>query len=149
MPAESLPRRDFVRRLPVLSAGLAGGLTAISLPGCGGTPYLRPTPDPAGLTVPLNQIGADGTAFLQTPTMERPIFLSRDESGAWSAVLASCTHRGCQPEPLGERLVCPCHGSEFSLDGEVLQGPADRPLTRYRVTDDGERLVIHTPGEDR
>jgi len=60
------------------------------------------------------------------------------------ALLARCTHRGCQPEPVGDRLVCPCHGSEFDLRGSVLEGPADRPLTRYDVAVDGDDLVILT-----
>lgn len=141
-----MPRRDFVRRLPVVTAGVVGGLSAASLTACAGTPYLAPTPEPAGLSFPLSALGEDGDAFLQTPEMERPVYVRRAETGEWIALLASCTHRGCQPEPFAERLVCPCHGSEFSLTGEVLAGPADRPLTRYEVVEDGERLVVRTPG---
>lgn len=149
MSGAPLPRRTFVRRLPVLGAGIAGGLSALSLSGCGGTTYLAPSPGPEGLTVPLVDAESAGSAFLQTAGMERPIYLSREASGEWTAVLASCTHRGCQPEPLGQRLICPCHGSEFAFTGEVLQGPADRPLTRYPVTQDGPRLVVHTGGDER
>ncbi|MGV9881533.1 FAD-dependent oxidoreductase [Streptomyces sp. NPDC003006] len=54
----------------------------------------------------------------------------RDESGALHAVSARCTHMGClvafnEAETTWE---CPCHGSRFGTDGEVLQGPATRPL---------------------
>jgi cytochrome b6-f complex iron-sulfur subunit len=46
------------------------------------------------------------------------------------ALSSVCTHLGCitryQP---GERVIaCPCHGSRFDLDGEVLAGPAPRTL---------------------
>lgn len=146
--ARGMPRRDFVRRLPVVTAGLAGGLTTFSLTACAGTPYVTPTPQPQGLVFPLDALSADGDAFVQTADMDRPVYVRRGESGAWTAVLASCTHRGCQPEPVAERLVCPCHGSEFSLEGEVLQGPADRPLTRYDVVEDGGRLTIRTDRND-
>lgn len=147
--AAALPRRDFVRKLPVLTAGLAGAVSSVTLSGCAGTPYLAPTPRPGGLSLSIEALGPEGAAFLQTPDMERPIYLHRDEAGTWVAVLASCTHQGCQPEPIAQRLVCPCHGSEFSLTGEVLQGPADRALIRYDVTQDGDRLLIRTGGEDR
>lgn len=138
-----------MRRLPVVSAGFAACASAASLSGCAGVPYVVPRPTPGGLAVPASALGADGGTFVQAPGMERPIHLRRDASGAVLAVLASCTHRGCQPEPLGDRLVCPCHGSEFSFAGEVLQGPAERPLVRYEVIEEGGELLVRTEGEDR
>jgi Rieske Fe-S protein len=78
--------------------------------------------------------------------MSRPIYLRRLDSGEITALLASCTHQGCQPEPVADRLACPCHGSEFGFDGSVLQGPAERPLTRYPVTVEGSELVVWVDG---
>ncbi|NNF11629.1 MAG: Rieske (2Fe-2S) protein [Gemmatimonadetes bacterium] len=139
-------RRDFIRKLPVLTAGLAGAVSVTTLTGCAGTRYLAPTPRPRGLSIDLAMLGQDTEAFLQTPDMERPIYLHRNEEGGWTAVLASCTHQGCQPEPVADRLVCPCHGSEFSLAGEVLQGPAAQALVRYDVTEEGDSLLVKVGG---
>ncbi|MFD5200546.1 FAD-dependent oxidoreductase [Streptomyces sp. NPDC058375] len=55
----------------------------------------------------------------------------RDEDGTAHAVSARCTHLGClvsfnEAETAWE---CPCHGSRFGIDGEVLHGPALRPLS--------------------
>lgn len=144
-----MKRRDFVQRLPVLTVGLAAGAGTASLSGCAGTPWVAPRVEPEGLSIDTAVLTERGDAFLQTPAMERPIYVRRLESGEFVAVLASCTHRGCQPAPIADRLACPCHGSEFSYTGEVLAGPADRPLTRYRVREVGERLVIEAPGGDR
>jgi Rieske Fe-S protein len=44
---------------------------------------------------------------------------------------------------VADRLVCPCHGSEFSFEGQVLEGPAERPLRRYEVGEEGNALIIH------
>jgi glycine/D-amino acid oxidase-like deaminating enzyme/nitrite reductase/ring-hydroxylating ferredoxin subunit len=56
----------------------------------------------------------------------------RDEDGALHAVTPICTHLGCQVNwNSGDRSWdCPCHGSRFSPDGEILHGPAVRPLER-------------------
>ena len=135
-------RRDFVQRLPVLTSGIALGASSLSLASCAGAPYVVPRMGPGRLVVGLGELGPEGQAFVQGPGMERPVYVRRLGSGELVAVLASCTHQGCQPEPVGDRLACPCHGSEFAFDGAVLQGPAERPLTRYPVSIEGEDVIV-------
>jgi Rieske Fe-S protein len=140
-----MERRAFLYRLPMLSAGVAVGAATLPLGGCAGARYLVPHETPGRLAIPLSSL-LDGTdAFLQTPTMERPVWVRRDGDQV-VALLARCTHRGCQPEPVGDRLACPCHGSEFSLTGEVLEGPAERPLLRYPAAIEGDEVVVRLDG---
>ncbi|MGP4049158.1 FAD-dependent oxidoreductase [Streptomyces sp. 2A115] len=56
----------------------------------------------------------------------------RDEDGRTQAVSARCTHMGCLVAfNSAERAwECPCHGSRFGTDGQIVQGPATRPLER-------------------
>ena len=56
----------------------------------------------------------------------------RDPQGEVHAVLARCAHLGCivSWNPAETSWDCPCHGSRFSVDGEVLQGPAVRNLEK-------------------
>jgi glycine/D-amino acid oxidase-like deaminating enzyme/nitrite reductase/ring-hydroxylating ferredoxin subunit len=56
----------------------------------------------------------------------------RDDDGLAHVVSAVCTHMGCLVTFNREETTweCPCHGSRFSVDGEVLQGPATVPLAR-------------------
>lgn len=56
-----------------------------------------------------------------------------------------CTHLGCTINKMEEgRLVCPCHGSEFDLEGHALKGPAYRPLKKIeaKISSDGTQLQI-------
>jgi glycine/D-amino acid oxidase-like deaminating enzyme/nitrite reductase/ring-hydroxylating ferredoxin subunit len=54
----------------------------------------------------------------------------RDGRGALHAVSLRCTHLGCllRFNSAERSWDCPCHGSRFGVDGEVLEGPATRAL---------------------
>jgi glycine/D-amino acid oxidase-like deaminating enzyme/nitrite reductase/ring-hydroxylating ferredoxin subunit len=57
-----------------------------------------------------------------------------DEQGALHSLSARCTHMGCvvRWNSAERSWDCPCHGSRFAVDGEVLQGPAVDPLPRQQ-----------------
>lgn len=46
-----------------------------------------------------------------------------------------CTHLGCiyKWDELGNRFACPCHGSQFQLNGDWIAGPAPRGLDRFAI----------------
>ncbi|MDQ0207131.1 FAD-dependent oxidoreductase [Alkalicoccobacillus murimartini] len=54
----------------------------------------------------------------------------RNSDGEIFIVDTTCTHIGCEVGwNKGDRTWdCPCHGSRFSYSGEVLEGPAKKPL---------------------
>ncbi|GAB3278386.1 FAD-dependent oxidoreductase [Parasphingorhabdus pacifica] len=56
----------------------------------------------------------------------------RDHDGLLHVVSLRCTHLGCLLRFNGAELSwdCPCHGSRFDVDGEVLEGPAVHPLRK-------------------
>lgn len=61
------------------------------------------------------------------------------------ALSTVCTHLGCTPNWLENenKFKCPCHGSGFRKTGINFEGPAPRPLERYRIVmaDDGQILI--------
>jgi len=70
-------------------------------------------------------------------------YIGRDDGGLY-AIDAVCTHLGClvQQED-GEGFACPCHGSRFAADGQVLHGPAGQPLRclALNLNQDGQLVV--------
>lgn len=71
-----------------------------------------------------------------------PIVLYRLGSERYSALLLQCTHKGCELQPQGDYLVCPCHGSEFTNTGEVQNPPAEQNLQNFKTTTDDENIYI-------
>lgn len=57
----------------------------------------------------------------------------RDENGQLHVVSAICTHMGCVVHwnNAEKSWDCPCHGTRFTVDGEVLEGPAFKNLHNY------------------
>ncbi|MCU7551984.1 FAD-dependent oxidoreductase [Chitinophagaceae bacterium LB-8] len=60
----------------------------------------------------------------------------RDEEGNLHVVSAICTHLGCVVHWNWNEQSwdCPCHGSRFTVDGEVIEGPAIASLKKITIT---------------
>jgi cytochrome b6-f complex iron-sulfur subunit len=71
-------------------------------------------------------------------------WLVRNELGIY-ALSTVCTHLGCTPNWLEaeQKFKCPCHGSGFRKTGVNFEGPAPRPLERFKIglADDGQVQV--------
>ena len=72
------------------------------------------------------------------------VWIIRTPEGLY-ALSTICTHLGCTPNWLAteNKFKCPCHGSGFNKLGVNFEGPAPRPLERYRISlaEDGQILV--------
>jgi Rieske Fe-S protein len=62
----------------------------------------------------------------------RRVVVTQPRAGRFRVFSATCTHRGCLVSHVEDRRIkCPCHGSQYHIGtGEVVRGPAPRPLSR-------------------
>lgn len=85
---------------------------------------------------------------------DQKTYVVRAKEGSLYAMSAVCTHLGCITawDPTAGIIRCPCHGSQYDRGGNVLTGPAPRPLPHYALTlNDQKQLVVDTGtvvGED-
>jgi cytochrome b6-f complex iron-sulfur subunit len=127
--------------------GFVAACAAVPLAACARMSYVSATVDGDRLAVSRAVVNLTGFALVDAPGLEFPIYVHRHAEHDYSAVLTRCMHRGCTVEPTAGRLVCPCHGSEYTAVGAVLKGPTELPLIRYHVTTDAERIFIHEQPE--
>jgi cytochrome b6-f complex iron-sulfur subunit len=131
------------------------GLTAMVASACGGCSQFGPRkPDVIASQVDgtLRLSEANSSILLksqvgllvQSKEGGDKIMVVHSDDGSLFAVSAVCTHKGCDvnyDKKLGH-ILCPCHGSEYGLDGQNIKGPAKRPLKRYTVRTENSRVVI-------
>jgi cytochrome b6-f complex iron-sulfur subunit len=77
---------------------------------------------------------AKGVAVLRSPSNPNKLI----------AVNPKCTHQGCDVKwaAADKKYACPCHGASFDANGEVLNGPATKPLTAYSAKIVGDRVLV-------
>jgi Rieske Fe-S protein len=84
------------------------------------------------------QVNASGTALANVggaalvESVAGLFLLARTSASGFTAVDAVCAHEGCTVNGIaGDIYVCPCHGSRYDLNGQVVHGPAKASLRQY------------------
>lgn len=143
-----MDRKDFLKSCCAAAVGIPlGGLL---LQSCGSIYYASSTVDADSLVIDKNEFLEQRKSktvqrkfvLLKVAGTDFPICLYRVEQDAYVASLLRCTHRGCELNVGGGIYSCPCHGSEFSTHGKVLQGPAEESLQTFTTTTDNDHIYI-------
>jgi cytochrome b6-f complex iron-sulfur subunit len=149
-------RRSFLSRLSLWIGGLAAGGSIFAVVRSL-IPNVLYEPSKKVKIGTLDFIPEGVTLFKDAKT-----FVSKHSSGGKTkihAMSAVCTHLGCivqhteSEESKGGTkdksavgFSCACHGSQFTIEGDVIKGPAPEPLPWFAVSispDDGQ-LVVDT-----
>ena len=137
-----MSRRNFL--------GLAWGVSLVALVGQAGVAFLQFFQPRA------NASGFGSKIIAGTPKEFKPgtvslvqeghFYISTLEDGGYLALWQRCTHLGCTvPWRADEKQFhCPCHSSLFNPKGEVIGGPAPRPLDIFPITLVDGNLVVDT-----
>jgi len=88
----------------------------------------------------LKKVG--GSALLKIK--DRELLFIRDAEDSIHVLDPTCTHKKCTVEYHDEakKLICPCHGSTYDLEGKVLKGPAEKPLKAFEAKLSEDKIIF-------
>ena len=137
-----LDRRSFLR----LAAGGCALPGWLSLSACAAARTYRVPARDGRVRIPTAELaeafGEEGVFLLQADPHPESLYVVRTDGRVSDVVSSTCTHLGCPVRPAGQFFRCPCHGSTYTLDGQVVRGPAPKSLPRYELTVTEEYLEI-------
>jgi len=138
---ETPARRDFFTQIGVGACAVvavASGIVTLD--------YLEPKVLFEPPTTYVAGSPLDFAPGVVVPNQEKKAFVIGAANGVY-ALSAVCTHLGCITRYKSDEgvIACPCHGSRFDLEGNVVHGPAPRPLPWLDVSQDSNgNLVVDT-----
>lgn len=91
------------------------------------------------ITVKLDTVPIGGGILLRE---ERVAVIRQHNTIAVYSLI--CPHLGCTINLTEKLFKCPCHGSEFDLNGNVIKGPANKNLSVLSHEIKGENIIIYT-----
>ncbi len=139
-------RREFLKKTTAILGATLAGSAAMDL-GCAisTAPLLKAdvTGDYLRFNTEIPELSkhGDGVA-LTSDQLDYPILLIRRKNGTISALSSECMHLGCTIKKQKTVLRCPCHGSVYDFEGNVMNGPTEKPLRTYEVTMSGSIVEI-------
>jgi cytochrome b6-f complex iron-sulfur subunit len=135
-----LTRRDFLK---IAATAL---LTASGLLGLGGLFRFLDYQQAESATQTEFDLGLASAFPIDSHALlaDVPAVLFHKKSG-FGALSLVCAHLGCTVEQKADGFICPCHGSRYDADGNLLRGPSQKSLRTLRIeTAPDGHLILHT-----
>jgi cytochrome b6-f complex iron-sulfur subunit len=94
---------------------------------------------------PVEDFPSDSVTLI----VDQKAYIVRAKEGYFYAMSAVCTHLGCITGWKADEgiIACPCHGSRYDKEGNVIGGPAPRPLPHFQLTLGDQTELVVDKGE--
>jgi cytochrome b6-f complex iron-sulfur subunit len=137
-------RRKFIKTISGSTAALCCGSIGMGflMQGCTSIKQIEARVINNKVTVNKTEFEEENFLVLNNPKFRTPIYLNKVNEENYIALLMLCTHKDCDVKPTGTYLTCPCHGSQFSNKGQVLNGPATENLTGFQTITNESSITI-------
>lgn len=143
-----MERKEFIKACGFVCAGGIGMVTLLQ--GCATAKQVSGQIVNDDLVVLINDFKNPNSkqgefkkyVIIRNEILQYPICVYRFSESEYSALWMRCTHQGSELQVFGEKLQCPAHGSEFTNQGIVQNGPADVKLRSFPIIIEKHQLKI-------
>jgi cytochrome b6-f complex iron-sulfur subunit len=141
--SDKISRRDFIKTSALGVIVGSSALASINLKTFANSPKAKGVSKTSGDDMvvklsdnaSLNKVGG-------SVKVSDELMLIRNSETTFLAVRTICAHKGCDVELEGDKFVCPCHGSEYTIEGKVTQGPAKKDLKTFETIFDSDKGTV-------
>ena len=139
-----MDRKEFLKRS---CQGCLFGTAAILLPsltGCSPAVFNVYKTAVANnmIELPLSLFEKNSLQIIRPQGWQYDIAVQKKPEGNYTAILMECTHMENQLIASQNGFSCSLHGSRFNVNGEVIKGPAERPLKSYSTSVQNNKLIL-------
>lgn len=137
-----ISRKEFIKKAGIY----CGGIYSVSLiAGCSSSNQISEVMEQNGGEViidntKLKNIG--DRIILEVKNFNSKIILIKTGINEYRALSLMCSHKGCELVVYNNFFECPCHGSEFDIQGNALKWPATEPLVKYKTIINNNTITI-------
>jgi len=138
-------RKDFIKGTCGVCIALSSGFVMSALLSSCKTPLgiVKASANDNIVIIPLTEFDKGDYKLVRVSNYDYDLAIQKKTDGTYETLVLECTHAGQPLTKTGNTYYCTLHGSQFSHEGKVMKGPAEKDLTKLVTTVIKDHLSIH------
>ncbi len=124
-------RRTFIKNTCVACTGTALGINLLQ--SCSSVKTVNTTITNNMMAVAKAEFATVTSLKVRNLQLPYDILLVKESEDNYCALYMQCTHEDNAVYTDGSKINCPSHGSQFSMKGAVIDGPASKALKQFKT----------------
>jgi cytochrome b6-f complex iron-sulfur subunit len=137
-------RKDFIKGSCGVCMALSSGFVMSAILSSCKTPLgvIKTAAKDNIITIALTEFAKGDYKLIRVSNYNYDLAIQKKQDGTFETLVLECTHAGQPLTKTGNTYYCTLHGSQFSHEGKVMKGPADKDLTKLITTVNKDHLSI-------
>jgi Rieske Fe-S protein len=138
-------RKDFIKGTCGVCVAMGSGFLMSALLSACKTPLGVVKTSAANdlVTIPLNEFEKMDYKLVRLSNYDYDLAIQKNQDGSFTVLVLMCTHAGHPLTKTGNNYYCTLHGSQFTHEGKVTKGPAEKNMTMLDNHIEKDKLIIY------